>query len=202
LLPRRSLVDPVPAAVTAGIGAAETAISSTPDVVQGVASSASDAVGSVTSSVANAIQSIASSAGNLAGDAAGELAKVESNIADFYIVGLWGYCKGSINETTSTVTNCTSPSSGFWFNFTDVLGLESSLAEKLFPSEVLSAMNIYRVASKGAIIAYITAFSATALALFVGITATLSRWGSCLTSVCAIVSFSSSVNLKRTDPCD
>ncbi|KAL2005544.1 hypothetical protein VTN00DRAFT_2755 [Thermoascus crustaceus] len=187
ILSRRSLIDSVSSSATTAMSGAETAASGTHNAAQSAASGVSDAVESATGS-----------AGSLEDNVAKELAKVDSNLPDFYIIGLWSYCKGSFNDTSSAITNCTSPSTTFWFNFTDVLGLESSWAEELFPSQVDSAMKVYKTASKGMTVAYIIAFSVTGFALLMGLTATLSRWGSFLTSICAVASAASNLAASAT----
>ncbi|KAB8236912.1 SUR7/PalI family protein [Aspergillus alliaceus] len=136
-----------------------------------------------TGAVGNAVDE----AKNQAQDVSDKLAKIESNIQGFYIVGLWGYCQGSFNEAGSAVMNCTAPSLSFWVNFTEVLGLESAWAEKVFPSQVKKVMAVYKTASKGISTIYITALITTVLTLITGLTATVSRWGSCLVSICAVV---------------
>jgi hypothetical protein len=149
----------------------------------------------VTGAVGHAVDE----AENQAQGVSDNLAKIESNIQGSYIVGLLGYCQGSFNETGSTVTNCTPLSSSFWFNFTEVLRLESSWVEKIFPSQVEKVVGVYKAVSKGISATYITALITTALTLVTGLTATVSRWGSCLISICAMVCIFrlSNVGLRR-----
>ncbi|KAB8253914.1 actin cortical patch SUR7/pH-response regulator pali [Aspergillus pseudonomiae] len=156
------------------------------------------AVAGSTSDVSSTLQDIsntAQDAGNNAIDgvtgAVGNA--IESNIEEFYIIGLWGYCQGSFNGTGSTVRKCTPPSSSFWFNFTEVLGLESSWAEKIFPNQVEKVVGVYKVVSKGISATYITALTTTVLTLITGLTVMVSGWGSCLISICVMISMVSNI---------
>jgi phage-related protein len=180
LISQRSVLDDSLAAV----GGSTSDVSSTLQDISNTAQNAGNsAIDGVTGTVGNAVDG----AENLAQGASDKLAEIESNIQGFYIVGLWGYCQESFNETGSTVTNCTPPSSSFWFNFTEVLGLESSWAEKIFPNQVEKVVGVYKAASKGITATYITALITTVLTLITGLTTTVSRWGSCLASICAMV---------------
>ncbi|KAE8376391.1 SUR7/PalI family-domain-containing protein [Aspergillus bertholletiae] len=164
---------------------------STSDVsptLQDISNTAQNAGNSAIDGVTGTVGNVVDGAENLAQGASDKLAEIESNIQGFYIVGLWGYCQGNFNETGSTVTNCTPPSSSFWFNFTEVLGLESSWAEKIFPNQVEKVVGVYKAASKGISATYITALITTVITLVTGLTATVSRWGSCLVSICAMIS--------------
>ncbi|KAL4961381.1 SUR7/PalI family protein [Aspergillus stella-maris] len=164
---------------------------------------ASDSLSDANSQVSNAVQdatdgsgsTIAETVGNavtdaedLAQSASEKIAKIISNVPDFYTIGLWNYCEGFANGTGPASMNCTEPSSAFWFNFTDVLDLEVSWAEELFPSQYDSVLKAYQSLSKGTIAFFIMACAANMLTIVLGFAATLSRWGSLLTSVFAVAS--------------
>ncbi|KAB8227558.1 SUR7/PalI family protein [Aspergillus alliaceus] len=186
LVSKRSVLDDSLAAVA---GSTSDVSSTLEDISNTAQNAGNSAIDGVTGAVGNAVDE----AKDQAQGVSDKLAKIESNIQGFYIVGLWGYCQGSFNETGSAVTNCTSPSSSFWFNFTEVLGLESSWAEKIFPSQVEKVEGVYKAASKGISATYITALITTVLTLITGLTATVSRWGSCLVSICAMISMVSNI---------
>lgn len=115
------------------IGHTSSVVSSAEENANDVGSSIKDGSEHIGNTASGAIQSAASAAKELPKIAQNELAEVESNIAEFYLIGLLGYCKGKYSEANSVITKCSSPSAGFWFNFTEVLGLETTWAEKLFP---------------------------------------------------------------------
>ncbi|KAH3454890.1 hypothetical protein KXV78_006997 [Aspergillus fumigatus] len=184
LFSRRSLIDDPLGSAAETAADISTQAGKIGAVAQDVASSAS-------SNVPQTVGVIVDDAGAVSKNISGSIAKVVSGIPEFYTIGLWGYCKGTSNDTGSIVVNCTTPSSSFWFNFTEVLGLETletSLIEKIFPSQYEGVMKVYRTASKGIIAFYIMAVIASVLTTVIGLTATLSRWGSSFTSIFAIAS--------------
>ena len=180
LISQRSVFDDSLAAVAESTSDVSSTLQDPSNTAQDAGNNAIDGV---TGAVGNAVDE----AKNQARDVSDKLAKIEYNIEGYYIIGLWGYCQGSFNETGSIVRRCTPPSSSFWFNFTEVLGLESSWAEQIFPSQVEKVVSVYKVASKGISATYITALITTVLTLITGLTAMISHWGSCLVSICAMV---------------
>ncbi|CAI7664502.1 unnamed protein product [Penicillium bialowiezense] len=113
----------------------------------------------------------------------------DSTIADFYDIGLWGYCQGNITNNKDTVSSCTKPKAEFYFNPSDVLGVSESELEEELGSSVKKIMKVYKAVSKWMFIAYLVAFIATCAQILVGIFAIFSRWGSCVTTIVSIVSF-------------
>lgn len=113
----------------------------------------------------------------------------DSTLADFYQIGLWGYCDGDINNNKTNVTECSKPKSEFYFNPFAVWGLDSSDIEGELPSDYKKVMNIYKTVSKWMFIAYIIAFSVTVAEIVVGFFAICSRWGSCVTTLFALFAF-------------
>ncbi|KAF7183611.1 hypothetical protein CNMCM7691_003890 [Aspergillus felis] len=184
LLSRRSLIDDP-------LSSAAESITDISNQAGNVGAAAQDVANSASSNVPQTVGAIVDDAGDITKNISESVAKVVSGIPEFYAIGLWGYCKGTSNGTGSIVANCTTPSSSFWFNFTEVLGLESletSLVGKIFPSQYEGVMKVYRTASKGIIAFYIMAVIASVLTTVLGLTATLSRWGSSFTSIFAIAS--------------
>lgn len=113
----------------------------------------------------------------------------DSTIADFYDIGLWGYCQGNITDSKTTVTSCTDPKAEYYFNPSSVLGVSESELEQELGSGVKKIMKVYKAVSKWMFIAYLIAFIATCAQILVGIFAICSRWGSCVTTIVSIVSF-------------
>ncbi|KAH1310905.1 hypothetical protein KXV22_006014 [Aspergillus fumigatus] len=184
LLSRCSLIDDPLSSAAESVADISTQAGKISAVAQDVASSAS-------SNVPQTVGAIVDDAGALSKNISGSIAKVVSGIPEFYMIRLWSYCTGTSNDTGSIVVNCITPSSSFWFNFTEVLGLESletSLVGKIFPSQYEGVMKVYRTASKGIIAFYIMAVITSVLTTVLGLTATLSQWGSSFTTIFAIAS--------------
>ncbi|PYI05770.1 hypothetical protein BO78DRAFT_430305 [Aspergillus sclerotiicarbonarius CBS 121057] len=145
------------------------------------------------SDTASTIQSVVDDITGVSdGDLSAALEEIEKeyNIADFYTIGLWGYCEGNItNSSTYHTTNCSKPEAEFWFNPLDVWNLEDTGLENALSSKVRKELNTYKAVSKWMFIAYVIAFAATIAELVVGVFAICSRWGSCVTSLVSAVAF-------------
>ncbi|KAJ6187210.1 hypothetical protein N7519_002118 [Penicillium mononematosum] len=113
----------------------------------------------------------------------------DGNIADFYDIGLWGYCEGDSTNGKDTVSKCTDPKAQFYFNPSSILGMSEAQLEKELGSGMKKTMNVYKAVSKWMFIAYLVAFIATCAQVLLGIFAIFSRWGSCVTTIVSIVSF-------------
>lgn len=111
------------------------------------------------------------------------------DIKDFYSVGVWGYCSGNVTGNTYKTTFCSKPKAAYYFNPFEVWGLQDSGMESQLPKEMDKAISTYKSVSKWMFIAYIVAFIATIIELLIGLFAICSRWGSCVTSLVAGVSF-------------
>jgi hypothetical protein len=113
-----------------------------------------------------------------------EKADKDAEIRDFYDVGLWGYCTG--NKTSKgdfDVDHCSSRKAMFWFNPTEVWGLNETGIDALFPETLQKGLSGYEKAAKWLFIAYVVAIISTAAELLVGIGAMFSRLGSCITTL-------------------
>ncbi|OJJ46925.1 hypothetical protein ASPZODRAFT_1854276 [Penicilliopsis zonata CBS 506.65] len=118
-----------------------------------------------------------------------EEAEEDTDLKDFYSIGLWGYCDGSISNGTYNTTACTSPKAEFYFNPITVWGLNSSSStEDVLPSSLTKAIKVYRDVSKWMFVAYIIAFCATLAEIVLGVFAICSRWGSCVVTLVSSVS--------------
>lgn len=118
------------------------------------------------------------------------ISQLENNPSrkDFYDIGLWGYCDGSIqNGVTFDTTFCSKPKAEFYFNPLAAWDMDNQETLDELPDEYTKAMNVYRTVSKWMFVAYIVAFAATCIEIFVGFFAILSRWGSFVTTLVSTV---------------
>ncbi|KAL2835888.1 actin cortical patch SUR7/pH-response regulator pali [Aspergillus pseudodeflectus] len=153
------------------------------------AESAVDVIREVTQDVHNATaDGVTSSVEGLVGDMSNTLTSTMRSFPDFYTIGLWSYCKGRRDSLGQSSTNCTTPRASFWFNFTEVLGLQDSWVEEIFPDKFNTAMHVYKSALVGISIFYIAVATSSVLTLLSGVAATLSQWGSSLTTLFAVAS--------------
>lgn len=114
----------------------------------------------------------------------------DSTLKDFYDIGLWGYCEGDISDSNKyTVTSCSKPKAEFYFNPLTIWGLNSTSIENELPDDYEKIINIYKNVSKWMFIAYLIAFIVTIVEILVGFFAICSRWGSCVTTIFALVGF-------------
>jgi hypothetical protein len=104
-----------------------------------------DTARSAVSTIASVGEDITSAANRTlvnAVDAA--LSRTRTNYPDFLIVGLWSYYNSSFDSShTPIVTNYSTPSTTFWFNFAGALGLDSSWVASIFPSTLQDVINYY-----------------------------------------------------------
>ncbi|KAL2835849.1 hypothetical protein BJX68DRAFT_260083 [Aspergillus pseudodeflectus] len=105
------------------------------------------------------VDGVTSSVEGLVGDMSNTLISTMRSFPDFYTIGLW-----------------------------KVLGLQDSWVEEIFPDKFNTAMHVYKSALAGISIFYITAAASSVLMLLSGVAATLSRWGSSLTTLFTVAS--------------
>lgn len=113
-----------------------------------------------------------------------EKADKDAEIRDFYDIGLWGYCTG--NKTSNgdfDVDHCSSRKAMFWFNPSEVWGLNETGVDALFPESLQKGLSAYEKAAKWMFIAYFIAIISAVAELLVGISAIFSRLGSCVTTL-------------------
>ncbi|KAL4862079.1 hypothetical protein BDV12DRAFT_190664 [Aspergillus spectabilis] len=178
LISRRSFTDN-------SLGLASDSISEATSKADQISDAAQDVTGStVTETVGNVI----GNAESLEQAISEKIANAVVDVPEFYTIGLWNYCEGSANGTGPAIINCTASTPTFWFNFTDILSLESSWTEELFPSQYKSVIKVYKSLSKANSAFFIMAVTANVLTIAFGLTATLSRWGSSFTSLFAVAS--------------
>ncbi|GFF57646.1 hypothetical protein IFM51744_09286 [Aspergillus udagawae] len=173
--------------MTSGLSGAVDSVGSVGNTAS-AAQTLTDAAESAASAVASVGEDITSAANRTlvnAVDAA--LPRSRADYPDFLIVGLWSYCNGSFDGShTPIVTNCSTPSTTFWFNFAGALGLDSSWVASIFPSALQDAIDYYHKFTNWMISAWIITVVSTVAVLLAGLTAFGSRWGSLITSFCAV----------------
>ncbi|KAF2876964.1 SUR7/PalI family-domain-containing protein [Massariosphaeria phaeospora] len=109
--------------------------------------------------------------------------KKASELKDFYTVGLWNYCEGTIKDGVETVDFCSERKANFWFNPLDVWKLGDAQTGALYPEKMQKGLDAYKKAVKWMVAAYVIALCLTAAEIVVGILAIFSRWGSLVTTV-------------------
>ena len=120
-------------------------------------------------------------------------------VYDFYHISLWNYCSGNFTSSQAhnssasasvadNVTFCSPHTNAFWFNPVDVWHLNNTGVDKLFSSELTSALNTYHTAAKWMFIAYVVALISTIVEIVIGFTALLSRLGSVATTIVSTIS--------------
>ncbi|KAJ5919802.1 hypothetical protein N7454_009637 [Penicillium verhagenii] len=115
--------------------------------------------------------------------------EADSLIMEYYDIGLMGYCDGKISNSKYNTTFCSSPKAEFYFDPLSVWGLDSTSVKDELPDDYNKVMKIYKAVSKWMFIAYVIAFAATIIEILVGIFAICSRWGSCVTTLFAVIAF-------------
>jgi hypothetical protein len=159
----------------------------------------SAATGAAAGAVSTATEAAAGAASTALGAAKGGLSKlgkdlsktldgIESKLPEFYLIALWGYCEGRLKGKHTSISNCTSPSFGFWFNFTKVLGLDESWIGAVFGNRLGEVSAVYEKVSKGISFFYIMAIVTTVLTLVASTSVSFVWWGGLFTSICVCVS--------------
>ena len=100
---------------------------------------------------------------------------------DYYTIYLRNYCGWNGNDKYS---NCTDPTSYFWFNPIKVWGLNSTGVDvdDYLPNSLTAGLDSYHAASKAMFVLYCAALAATCFTIVVGFSAIFSRWGSFVTT--------------------
>ncbi|KAL7933112.1 SUR7/PalI family domain-containing protein [Trichoderma chlorosporum] len=119
--------------------------------------------------------------------AAMEEAEKDSELRDFYDIGLFGYCSGEKEKGEFKVDFCSKPKGSFWFNPLEVWHLNISGVPDLLPTHLQSELKTYQKVSHWMFVSYVIAFATTCLQLLVGFSAIFSRLGSLATTVVAVV---------------
>ncbi|KAF3909316.1 hypothetical protein ABW20_dc0109546 [Dactylellina cionopaga] len=113
-------------------------------------------------------------------------------VADFYQAGLFSYCSGTYDNATQAfvVQNCSSPSGSFVFNIIDIINAEAKTGKNLtFPSKVNDFFGAVKALTRAQYVCFIVGIIATGAEFILGFFGFLSRWGSCVTTIAAIVAF-------------
>jgi hypothetical protein len=120
-------------------------------------------------------------------DVVGKL-QADSTLADFYQIGLWGYCDGDVKKDKTTVKECSKPKNEFYFDPLSVWGLDSTSMDEL-SKEFNHDLNVSKTVSKWMYIAYIAAFIMIIAEILVGFFAIYSRTGGYIATVVALLAF-------------
>ncbi|KAJ5256626.1 hypothetical protein N7478_012730 [Penicillium angulare] len=113
----------------------------------------------------------------------------DSEIKEFYDIGLWGYCDGDVRDGKFETTDCTKPKGDFYFDPISVWHLDSTSIKDEMPDDYNKIMKVYKAVSKWMSVAYIIAIITTVIEILVGFFAICSRWGSCVTTLFAVTGF-------------
>lgn len=128
--------------------------------------------------------------------AALEEAEKDSELRDFYNIGLFGYCSGEKKGKDFDVDFCSKPKGSFWFNPLEVWHLNISGLPDLLPKHLQSELKTYQKVSHWMFVSYVLAFVTTCVQLLVGFSAIFSRIGSLFTTIVAVVSRNLSYSSK------
>ncbi|KAJ8102755.1 actin cortical patch SUR7/pH-response regulator pali [Lipomyces tetrasporus] len=113
---------------------------------------------------------------------------IDPSFPDFYQVGLWNYCQGTISGDVYTVTNCTTPHGLFYFNPISVIEERLGISEiQNVPSQVDDALNAVRVVSYVMIILYCVSAIFAAMEFIAGFFSFHSRGGSFCTLIISLL---------------
>lgn len=129
--------------------------------------------------------------------AAIEEAEKESELRDFYDIGLFGYCEGEKHGSSFDVDFCSKPVGSFWFNPLVVWHLNVSGVHDIFPSHLQSNLQTYQKVSHWMFVAYVLSFAILVVQLLVGISAIFSRIGSIFTTIVSAVCPNPSCSNRR-----
>jgi hypothetical protein len=119
-----------------------------------------------------------------------EQSEEDTDIRDFYDIGLWGYCSG--NKTGNgdfQVDFCSTPAAAFWFNPVEVWKLNLPGVQDVLPDGFQDVLDTYQRVSRWMFVAYALAFLFTIAELLIGLTAILSRLGSLATTIVSVVCY-------------
>ncbi|KAL7796136.1 SUR7/PalI family domain-containing protein [Trichoderma ceciliae] len=119
--------------------------------------------------------------------AALEEAEKDSELRDFYNIGLFGYCSGEKHGGDYVVDFCSKPKGSFWFNPLEVWHLNISAVPDLIPSHLQSELKTYQKVSHWMFVAYVLGFASTVIQLLIGISAIFSQIGSLLTTIISVI---------------
>jgi hypothetical protein len=115
----------------------------------------------------------------------------ELGLADFYTSSLWNYCSGTITGDNWEITACEKASATYFFDPIQILNVSASAnaPEIEWPTSIQKINNAVQAVSKAMITMYVFGFISTVVTFAVGWFGLLSRWGSCVTTIFANISF-------------
>jgi hypothetical protein len=102
---------------------------------------------------------------------------------------MWNFCSGDVDRKNKwNINECTHPKAGYTFDVADIVQSDARRSIR-FPNEVQKVQKAINVVSKFMAACYVIGAAATIITFFVGWFGLLSRWGSCVTTIFADVSF-------------
>lgn len=106
-----------------------------------------------------------------------------ANIPDFYHVGLWNLCSGTLKDDTpfdkkaafksDKVTECTARQTDFWFDPIEIWGLNQAQAREALGEDFIRALSTHTKAVKWRSSAFIIAMMGTCLEFLFGVFASI-----------------------------
>ncbi|KAI5810526.1 SUR7/PalI family-domain-containing protein [Pyronema omphalodes] len=111
-------------------------------------------------------------------------------LEDFYVSYLWNYCSGSIDDKANLwkIDRCSDTTSGFSFDIEQIVQKEANKSIT-FPEPVQKVQKAVNIVTKFMNACYVLGAIATAVTFLIGWFGLLSRWGSCVTTIFADLSF-------------
>ncbi|KAK9318552.1 actin cortical patch SUR7/pH-response regulator pali [Lipomyces starkeyi] len=111
-------------------------------------------------------------------------ASINPSFPDFFQVGLWNYCQGTISDNVYTITNCSATHGLFYFNPISIIEQNLGISSiDNVPSQVDSALNAVKAVSYVMIILYCVAAIFTTMEFIAGFFSFHSRGGSFCTLI-------------------
>ncbi|KAF2024848.1 hypothetical protein EK21DRAFT_104381 [Setomelanomma holmii] len=109
-------------------------------------------------------------------------------LKDFYLVGLWSYCEGDSGNGIEDITYCSSPTTKFWFDPTDVWGLKTTSVQNVLGDGLQKGLDAYRRVVGWMIWTFIIATTLTAAEFVTCFFTCVTRKASLLTLILSITS--------------
>lgn len=123
----------------------------------------------------------------------------ELGLEDFYNIHLWNYCSGDYVEDGGKnkwkVTECTKPNAKYHFDLVEIFQIEakenggSGIEDEDLPDSITKVNKAIKTVSSVMISMYVIGTLTTLVTFLVGWFGLLSRWGSCVTTIFADISF-------------
>lgn len=93
----------------------------------------------------------------------------DMGVANYYDVGVSGYCAGTLSDGKSSNETCYTPEVPFWFDFESIVDEHLQGFKIVLPDDVQNYINVYKGCSKAMWVIYIIGAILTVLTLFSGL---------------------------------